>query len=119
MTPFTLTDEQQVVVTLGFLDATGLSAPVSNTSLTAPDASILIITPPANAAGPSSTFDFLLIATGKTGTVTLTASGSNPDGSVVIGTQDVTVTASGASQVTFTFGIPTAIVAAASAPTKA
>lgn len=116
MTPFVLTDQQQVDVTLAFLDATGQSSPVTNATLTAPDATILTITPPANVAGPSSTFDFTLVATGKLGTVTLTATGTNPDGSTVTGTQDVTVSASGAASVTFTFGVPTTIVAPAPAP---
>ena len=120
MAAFALLPSQQVVVTLNFLDANGAAAQVTNVTLTAPDASLLTIAAPAaGAAGPGSAFDFILAGTGASGTATLTATGSNPDGSLVTGTQDVVLTpavVTGASQVTFTFGTPTDIVPAASQP---
>jgi hypothetical protein len=113
MPDFSLGTTQQVPVTLTFLDDQGTQAPVTNATLTSSDPTVLTVTELVTQPGPAGTFNFTLVATGGAGTSVLTATGTNPDGSVVPGTQNVTAVAPaapGASQVTFTFGTPTAKV---------
>ena len=107
-----LPDTMQVSIAANFVDALGNPAPVTNATLTVdnPAVGTLTLDPVADPTAPVTAVSGVLSAVGPLGSVNVTATGTNPDGTVVTDVQPFNVVVSGASQITFSVGTPTLIV---------
>jgi hypothetical protein len=110
--PALLDSTQQVPVSIAFLDANGAPAKVTNITLVPGDPSVIgaAFTAPYDSSVPAETAEITVqgLAAGNSA---LTVHGTNPDGSVVSGSQDFAVSAVApaplpATQVVFTVGTP-------------
>jgi hypothetical protein len=112
---FNLPDTMQVAVAAAFTDALGNPAPVTNPTLVVDNAAVgtLALDPVADPSQPVTQISGVLSAVGALGTVNVTATGTNPDGTTVSDVQPFAVVPSGATAVKFTLGTPTVIQAAA------
>ena len=108
MAAFTLTDQQQVPVTITFLDAAGQPAAVTNPQVSVTDPAILALafTPAADPTAPVTSITATIAAAGPIGMASLNVSATASDGTSVAGSQDFAITDSGAKSVVFTMGTP-------------
>ena len=107
----TLTNTQEVPVTVDFLDATGQPAPVTSVSVSTTGTGILQpIALPAE-TGPVTTLAFTAVAAGPAGAETVTITATNADGAQISGSLEVDVTTGPAVTVTLVPGTPEAIPA--------
>ena len=109
---FSLPDTMQVAIAANFVDALGNPAPVTGATLTVdtPTVGTLVLDPVADPTQPTTSISGVLTAVGPLGTVNVTATGTNPDGTTVSDVQPFTVVVSGASAVAFVMGTPTVAV---------
>lgn len=105
MPPVTIADDQHDAITLTPLDAAGNEVPFTFTPAnpvvwTTSDATIMTASP--NEDGSNADVE----TTGKLGAVTITATGTNPDGTQVKGSQDFNVTTDVAQSFRMNVGTP-------------
>lgn len=91
MPPVTIADDQHDSITISALDAAGNEVafpftPANPVRFVSSDETIMTVS--ANADGSNADVE----TTGKIGTVTITATGTNPDSTLVTGSQDFNVT---------------------------